>query len=132
MADTKKLGAELGEELARERTLGSAQDREARKLIDPIVARDPKVKLPRLLANERVQAWQKATGVTDGQLKQALTSARAELKANPAQEPIRIPTRTRVRSGINRTDGGPPSGTQATDKAEGRRGVIPNRDLTLL
>jgi hypothetical protein len=132
MANTTQLGAELGEHFARERALGSDQEREARQLIDQIMAREPRVKLPRLLADERVQSWQKQTGVTDAHLKKALTTARAERKADPEPDPIKVPVRTRRRQ----TFGLPPRATATTGEkqqvAESQRGVVPNQDLTLL
>ena len=132
MADTSKLGAELGEEFAQERTLGSAQEREAKQLIAIIFAREPRVKLPRILADERVQTWQNETGVTDAQLKKALTNARSERKANPELNPISIPPKRRKRTGTiisalaNSTIGCPPNQVQASS------GIVPNQDLALL
>jgi hypothetical protein len=132
MANTTQLGAELGEYFARERALGSDQEREAKQLIDLIVAREPRIKLPRLLADERVQAWQKQTAVTDAQLKKALTTARAERNANPEPEPIRVPVRTRKRNPGNPPAATPVKSAPGNAQADARRGVVPNQDLTLL
>ncbi len=97
MADTKKLGAELGAHFAQVRALGSKAEQEAKTLVDAILAGDPKIKLPHILADERVQSWQQQTGVSNGHLKDALTKARADLKSKPERDAINIPPRTRHR-----------------------------------
>jgi hypothetical protein len=131
MTDTSTLATELGDEFATEAALGSVQNQEARKLIEPIVARNSKVKLPQLLSNERVKAWQVATGVTDTQLKQALTKARAALKNVQQPSPVIVPVRkrSRVAAGPVVSKPAPESNTHNTAV---QRGLVPNQDLALL
>lgn len=97
MPDTKQLGAQLGEKFAGLRASGSIQEREAKLLIDEIISRDPKVKLPSILDDEQVKAWQKENAVTDGQLKAALTAARSELKGKAVVNAVKVPPRARRR-----------------------------------
>ena len=132
MADTKKLGAELGEKFARRRALGSVQEREAKLLISEIIAHDPKVKLPPILADEQVKAWQKETGVTDGHLKAALTDARSSLKDKADVDAVKLPRRSRHRNAhVPVTEAGAKNGAIKSDVPVAP-GIVPNLSLDLL
>ena len=130
--DTKKLGAELGERLAKLRVLGSESAREAKILIGEIIKRDPKVKLPTILADPATQSWQKERGVTDGQLKTALTEARADLKPVVDPDEVKVPVKSRNRSASTAPKAAPAKGVPEVRGAPAVPGFVPNRTLDLL
>lgn len=132
MNDSKKLGAQIGEDFARMRTLGSEQQIEARNLVDQIVARDPKVKLPQILGDDRIKAWQQEKGVSDHNLKEALTQAREALRNRPEEDVIKVPPRKRSRQSAAEAKGerAKPAGFVPGQTAN--RGMVENRSLDLL
>lgn len=132
MNDSKKLGAQIGEDFARMRTLGSQQQIEARNLVDQIVGRDPKVKLPQILGDERIKAWQQEKGVSDHNLKEALTEARKELRKRPQEDVIKVPPQTRSRRNAVVAKGEPAMPAAFAAGQTANQGVVENRSLDLL
>ncbi|MEO1968424.1 MAG: hypothetical protein ABGW87_06895 [Sphingomonadaceae bacterium] len=121
MSEAENLGNEIGAEFAKVRAQGSKPQREARTLVEKILEHDPKAKLPDLLANEKIVAWQTANNVTDNHLKVALTNARAKLKK------VNVPKRPKpARSGTNSSTANRAAAQARPQQAH--LGIVPNQD----
>lgn len=129
---TEELGATLGEHFAKARSLGSLAEQEAKKLIDLVIERDPKVKLPALLADERVKAWQAQMSVSDHHLKEALTRARKAIEKVVDDRPIKVPGRARNGTAKTRSTKAEAAQTAPTSHAATLPGIVPNLPLDRL
>ena len=119
MEATKKLGDTLGREFAATKQNGSRSQREARELIDQIIAHHPTVKSTAILNDSRVQSWQRENVVSDNQIRTALTAARNALRTagdKPAKQ-----RRKKVAKA-------PPSASPINPS----EGVVENRDIKLI
>lgn len=129
MVDTQSFAAKLAADFAQMRSSGSQAQQEANLLIGIVLDADPKIKLTRLLADERLKEWQQEKGVKEMHLKRALAEGRAALKALASNEEIKVPPRARRGSRLKAQVATGPGVKNEEPAAPHFSGLVPNLSL---
>ncbi|CAD7339430.1 hypothetical protein FIM10_12125 [Sphingomonadales bacterium 56] len=89
--DEAELGAEVARELLADRELLAAPQVAAARFVKALLAANPRVKLPAIVANQRAKNWMEAARVTQSILREALAAGRKELKSASAETALKRP-----------------------------------------
>ncbi|RSU47574.1 hypothetical protein DAH51_24795 [Sphingobium yanoikuyae] len=99
--DEAELGAEVARELLADRELLAAPQVAAARFVKSLLAANPRVKLPAIVANQKAKNWMEAARVTPSILREALAAGRKELQTAEAKTTLKRPKTRRKTTSVD-------------------------------